>query len=176
MTLAAIRTTRSRTRRLQRQAVKSKPDAPGQQGILAFAAPTTGRRIKPRFAGFVIYLARRLDRQSQQIYAVYDFWHTSPNFFLIRVGLLLVILAVAHAWFRWGAGRWGFSPLVQLGQTSLLVYWVHIEFVYGRFSILPKHSGDIRTASFGMLTIFLAMLLLSALRTSLGGVRREDRS
>ena len=80
----------------------------------------------------LIYLARWMDARPEQIYPVYDFWHTSPNFFLIRVGLLLAILAVTYAWCRWGAGQWGFSPLIQLGQTSLLVYWVHIEFVYGR--------------------------------------------
>jgi fucose 4-O-acetylase-like acetyltransferase len=56
-----------------------------------------------------------------------------------------------------------------MGQTSLLVYWVHIEFVYGRFSILPKRAQDIRTASLGLLTIFLSMLLLSVLRTKLKG-------
>ncbi|MGZ4731732.1 MAG: heparan-alpha-glucosaminide N-acetyltransferase domain-containing protein [Terriglobales bacterium] len=117
----------------------------------------------------LINLARWLDARPQQVYPVYDFWHTSPNFFLIRVGLLLVILAAAYGWCRWGAGQWGFSPLIQLGQTSLLVYWVHIEFVYGRLSILPKRSVDIRTASFGLLTIFLAMLLLSLLRTRLKG-------
>ena len=81
-------------------------------------------------------------RDPSQIYAVYDFWHTSPNFFLIRVGLLLAILSVTYAWCRWGAGQWGFSPLIQLGQTSLLVYWVHIEFVYGRLSIVPKHAVE----------------------------------
>jgi uncharacterized membrane protein len=117
----------------------------------------------------LIYLARWLDAQPWQIYAVYDFWHTSPNFFLIRVGLLLVILAAAYAWCRRRAGQWGFSPLIQLGQTSLLVYWVHIEFVYGRFSILPKHAVGIRTASLGLLTIFLSMLLLSLWRTNLKG-------
>ena len=117
----------------------------------------------------LIYLARWLDARPQQVYPVYDFWHTSPNFFLIRVGLLLVILAGAYAWCRCGAGQWGFSPLIHLGQASLLVYWVHIEFVYGRFSILPKRSVDIRTASFGLLTVFLAMLLLSVLRTRLKG-------
>lgn len=117
----------------------------------------------------LIYMARWLDARPQQVYAVYDFWHTSPNFFLIRVGLLLVILATAYAWCRWGAGHWGFSPLMQLGQTSLLVYWVHIEFVYGRFSILPKRALGIRTASLGLLTIFLAMLLLSSLRTRVKG-------
>jgi uncharacterized membrane protein len=117
----------------------------------------------------LIYLARWLDARPQQLYATYDFWHTSPNFFLIRVGMLLMILAAAYLWCRWGAGQWGFSPLIQLGQTSLLVYWVHIEFVYGRFSILPKRAVEIRTASFGLLAIFLSMVLLSVLRTRLKG-------
>jgi OpgC protein len=79
--------------------------------------------------------------------------------------MLLIILAACYAWCRWGAGEWGFSPLIQLGQASLLVYWVHLEFVYGRASILPKHSDGIRTASVGLLTIFLAMLVLAYVRT-----------
>ncbi len=113
----------------------------------------------------LIYLARWMDARPEHIYSVYDFWHTSPTFFLIRVGLLLVILALAYGWCRGGAGQRGFSPMIQLGQTSLLVYWVHIEFVYGRLSILPKHANGIRTASLGLFTIFLAMLVLSILRT-----------
>src|SRR5438067_3483508 len=117
----------------------------------------------------LIYLARWFDARPWQLYPVYDYWHTSPNFFLVRVGLLLIILSAVYAWCRWGAGQWGFSPLIQLGQTSLLVYWVHIEFVYGRFSILPKRAQDIRTASLGLLTIFLSMLLLSVMRTKLKG-------
>jgi uncharacterized membrane protein len=117
----------------------------------------------------LIYLAKWLDARPGQLYPVYDFWHTSPNFFLIRVGLLLAILLGVYAWCRWGAGQWGFSPLIQLGQTSLLVYWVHIEFVYGRLSILPKRVNDIRTASLGLLTIFVAMLVLSILRTRFKG-------
>ena len=117
----------------------------------------------------LIYLARWLDAFPHQFYARYDFWHTSPNFFFIRVGMLLVILALTYVWCRWGLGQWGFSPLIQLGQTSLLVYWVHIELVYGRFSILPKRAVDIRTASFGLLAIFLSMVLLSILRTRLKG-------
>ena len=110
-----------------------------------------------------------LDAQPRQLYAVYDFWHTSPNFFLIRSGVLLVILLGTYAWCRWGAGQWGFSPMIQLGHTSLLVYWVHIEFVYGRFSILPKRAMSIGAASLGLLAIFLAMLLLSVARTRLKG-------
>ena len=110
-----------------------------------------------------------LDAQPPQIYGVYDFWHTSPNFFLIRVGLIMGILFASYAWCRWGAGQWGFSPVIQLGQTSLLVYWVHIEFVYGRFSILPKRAMGIPAATLGLLGICLAMLLLSIARTRLKG-------
>ena len=116
----------------------------------------------------LIYFARWLDTRPQ-LYATYDFWHTSPNFFLIRVGLLLAILGAVYFWCRWGPGQLGFSPLIQLGQASLVVYWVHIEFVYGRFSILPKRAVDIRAASFGLLAIFLSMLLLAAARTRFKG-------
>lgn len=114
----------------------------------------------------LIFLARWIEARPEQLYPVYDYWHTSPSFFLVRVGLLLAILSLTYAWCRWGAGQWGFSPLIQLGQTSLLVYWVHFEFVYGRVSILPKHATSIRTASLGLLTICLAMLVLSMVRTS----------
>ena len=121
-------------------------------------------------AGLVlIEFARWLDAQPRQLYPVYDYWHTSPSFFLIRVGMLLVILTASYAWCRWGAAQWGFSPLIQLGQASLLVYWVHIEFVYGRVSILPKHAMGIRGASVGLLIISLAMLALAYLRTRTKG-------
>jgi uncharacterized membrane protein len=113
----------------------------------------------------LITTARWLDHRPTQIYPVYDFWHTSPNFFLMRVGLLLLILFASYAWCRWGLGQWSFSPLIQLGTTSLLVYWVHIEFVYGRVSILAKRSQSIGAASLGLGTVILAMLLLSLART-----------
>jgi uncharacterized membrane protein len=116
-----------------------------------------------------IELARWLDARPRQIYPVYDYWHTSPSFFLIRLGMLLVIVTASYAWCRWGAARWGFSPVIQLGQASLLVYWVHIEFVYGRVSILPKHRVGIGTASAGLLVITLAMLALAYARTRMKG-------
>jgi uncharacterized membrane protein len=97
--------------------------------------------------------------------AIYDYWHTSPNFFLMRCGILLLIVFLAYAWCRWGLAQKGFSPLIQLGNTSLLVYWVHIEFVYGRLSILPKGQCSVAKATAGLCVIFLAMLALSLLRT-----------
>jgi fucose 4-O-acetylase-like acetyltransferase len=65
---------------------------------------------------------------------------------------------------------------MQLGQTSLLVYWVHIEFVYGRFSLLPKRSETILTASRGLLEIFIFMLILSLLRTKIDWKRINGKN
>jgi fucose 4-O-acetylase-like acetyltransferase len=113
----------------------------------------------------VVETARWVDAQPWHVYAVYDFWHTSPTFFLIRLGMLMAILCACYAWCRWGAGQWGFSPLIQLGQASLLVYWVHMEFVYGRLSILPKHRVGIPAASLGLVAISLAMVALARFRT-----------
>jgi uncharacterized membrane protein len=106
------------------------------------------------------------DSSRIRLYAVYDYWHSNPNFFLMRCGILLVILFLVYAWCRWGFAQKGFSPIIQLGKTSLLVYWVHIEFVYGRFSVLPKGQCSALKATLGLLTIFLAMLALSLIRTS----------
>jgi hypothetical protein len=113
----------------------------------------------------IFYLSSWIDARPMQLYAVYDYWHTSPNFFLARVGVLLVITWLVYAWCRWGLGQIGFSPLIQLGQASLLVYWVHIEFVYGRFSILPKRAQTIPMATLGLFVIFAAMVLLAMART-----------
>lgn len=113
--------------------------------------------------------AHWIDARPWQFYAVYDFWHTSPNFFLIRLGMLMMIMAGVYVWCRWGAGQWGFSPFMQLGKTSLLVYWVHIEFVYGRFTILPHRGVGIGVATEGLLVICVSMLLLSLGRTGLDG-------
>jgi len=110
--------------------------------------------------------AMLFDLAPMRLYAVYDYWHTSPQFLLLRCGILLLIMFAAYVWCAWGLARNGLSPAIQLGKTSLLVYWVHIEFVYGRFSILPKRRCGIGEASAGLLAIFIAMLLLSIWRTN----------
>jgi uncharacterized membrane protein len=121
----------------------------------------------------LIALGIWLDARPLQLYAAHDFWHTSPNFFLVRTGIVMVILFAGYAWCRWGAGQWGFSPLIELGKSSLLVYWVHIEFVYGGFSILPKRGVGIAAATAGVLAIFTAMTMFAALRNKFHGRAAE---
>jgi uncharacterized membrane protein len=112
----------------------------------------------------LVALGSWLDARPIRLYATYDFWHTSPNFFLVRAGIVLTILWLGYAWCRWGAGEWGFSPLIEMGKCSLLVYWVHIEFVYGGLSILPKRSVGVGAATLGLIAIFVAMTMLASLR------------
>src|SRR5258706_3060732 len=117
----------------------------------------------------LVALGMWLDARPLQLYTVYDFWRTSPNFFLIRSGVVLMILFLGYAWCRWGAAQQGLSPLIELGKSSLLVYWVHIEFVYGGLSILPKHRMGIGTATVGLLAIFTAMTALAYWRNRFQG-------
>jgi uncharacterized membrane protein len=128
--------------------------------------------------GAACVLSWLFDASPIHLYPVYDYWHSSPNFLLMRCGILLVILFLAYAWCRWGFAQRGFDPVIQLGTTSLLVYWIHIEFVYGGLSILPKHGCTAGKATLGLAVIFLAMLVLSMLRTRYkkGKVKASQRS
>jgi len=110
-----------------------------------------------------------LDSQPQQLYAVYDFWHTSPNFFLMRIGMVNGLMLAGYAWCRWGPALWGFSPVIELGRQSLLVYWVSVQMAYGGLSILRKRAQDIPTATAGVIALTLAMIALAAFRNRTKG-------
>ena len=72
------------------------------------------------------------------LYAKTNFWTSSPTFFFLRTGLLLLGVCLAWAWAQrpWANRRR--SPLVLLGVESLFVYWIHVEMVYGLLTI-PLH-------------------------------------
>jgi uncharacterized membrane protein len=55
------------------------------------------------------------------VYEHTDFWRTSPSYFWIRCGLLLLVVALAWLWQRAPWKTWP-SPLRQMGRTSLLIY------------------------------------------------------
>jgi uncharacterized membrane protein len=72
-------------------------------------------------------------------YGFFDYSLTSPHYFLVRLGWILLMVYGAYRWStRESAGRW--SPLILLGQGSLVVYWIHIEIVYGRLFHSFAHS------------------------------------
>lgn len=100
-----------------------------------------------------------------------DFWLNSPWLTLIKLGVTLAVLAVAYLWVQLGVEvqRWNF--VVQLGTTSLLVYWVHIEIVYGRWLGIWKENLSVPQVLAFTGVLLAAMLLLSIGQTRFGQMR-----
>ena len=96
------------------------------------------------------------------IYREASFWTSSPTWFAIRVGILMLALSAMYAlgrtgsnseqesddetrtrktnwWFRASVRSWQ-MPLATLGRSSLFVYWIHVELVYGYASWLWRGS------------------------------------
>lgn len=99
------------------------------------------------------------------IYPKADFWLDGPLLVVIKTGLVLIILAAAYAWNRYYVGE-GWSWFRQLGTTSLIVYWVHIEIVYGRWFGKYKESLSTPHLVGASIVLMFAMLALSIARTS----------
>ena len=91
------------------------------------------------------------------IYAQTNFWTSSPTFFFLRAGVLVLALPVAYGWGRlW---RW-YSPLQDFGRASLFIYWIHVEMVYGVLSS-PIHrmlTFPQALVAYAAFTVFLFLL------------------
>jgi uncharacterized membrane protein len=97
------------------------------------------------------------------IYAQTDFWTSSPTFFFIRLGFLLMLVGVAYVWHtdRRGQSRvpmfFTSAPLVELGGSSLFVYWIHVEMAYGILTAPLHRRLPLEQAYVGFL-LFALML------------------
>lgn len=85
------------------------------------------------------------------IYPVANFWTSSPAFFVIRLGILTAMVPIAFAAIefaavgrRWLDSRWSSPDLpgvvTVLGRSSLFVYWIHVEMVYGLLGRPVRHA------------------------------------
>jgi hypothetical protein len=95
-------------------------------------------------------------------YGFFDYSLTSPQYFLVRLGYMLIFLYASYRWCGRSQGN-GWIPLLAFGQTSLLVYWIHIEFVYGRLRLFRNTLGIAATAA-QLLWLVPLMMALSAAR------------
>ena len=64
-----------------------------------------------------------------QIYPTYDFWFTSPDYFFIRVGCLMILLALF--WHFANVLKQPVASLTVFGRESLFVYVLHLIIIYG---------------------------------------------
>jgi hypothetical protein len=99
------------------------------------------------------------------LYTKSEFWLNSPTQVLMKLGVTLWIVAFAFIWTRYAANT-GWSFVSQLGTTSLLVYWVHIELVYGRWLGAWKEGLDNTQIAILTAVVIALMLALSVLKTS----------
>jgi uncharacterized membrane protein len=106
-------------------------------------------------------------------YAQSNFWTSSPAFFLLRTGILITAVSAAYAWQQRPRRTFAFSPLEQMGRTSLFIYWIHIELIYG-LMVRPLHkSMTLGQAWLGVLIFGLVMLLLSLLKDRVVALKRR---
>ena len=89
---------------------------------------------------------------------VSSYWGASPAFFLLRLGLVVLLLPAAWAHLRFWHGGLAVrllgarsrhltnlwrpidEGLVTLGRSSLFAYWVHVELVYGLIAYPIKRT------------------------------------
>ncbi len=98
------------------------------------------------------------------IYAKSEFWLNSPWLILMKLGGVLLVMSAAFVWTEYGVKN-SWSWVRQLGTTSLLVYWVHIELVYGRWFGSWKETLTTPEVVAFAATLIVAMVLLSVLKT-----------
>ena len=114
--------------------------------------------------GGLILACEYFANSSLTIYSKCEYWLDSPAQVLTKVGVLLLMVSAAFVWTRYGAKQ-GWSWVRQFGTTSLLVYWVHIELVYGKASWFFKDSLNITQTAVAAVIVIPLMLLLSTLQT-----------
>lgn len=86
-----------------------------------------------------------------------------PGTFIYRLGWIGVMALVGHGLMRlWPPPR--FSVMRTFGQTSLLVYWVHVELVYGLIFKRCANRLSMTGATIAFVLMTAAMLGLALLR------------
>jgi len=142
-------------------------------GVL-LAAVKDERRLQASFgvAGAALVAAGFYAATLPSPYRESSFWTSSPAYFAIRIGV--VVLAVAALFFvelvsqqatksrkRGGFRRFVFSPLQTLGRSSLFIYWIHVELVYG-YATWPLHGRLPVWGALAACGVFSGLMYLAA--------------
>jgi len=129
----------------------------------------TERRVLTAFAvaGAAVLVLGFATAARPSIYAHSSFWTSSPTYFAIRVGILMLGLAVlAEMAAAISAPGGQHFVLARLGRSSLFIYWIHVELVYGYATWPLRHRLPIWGTA-------IAFVLFSALMY--GAVALRDR-
>jgi len=135
------------------------------------------RRLNQRFAvaGALVVTAAAIGSLLPSPFAASSFWTTSPSYFFLRAGAVALAIALAYSWnARFNRDR-SFSPIVQLGKTSLFIYWIHVELVYGLISRRIHHQLTL-TQAWVAYALFTGLMLACSIGKERFVARRGVRT
>ena len=96
------------------------------------------------------------------IYPNSDFWLNSPGLIFIRCGIVLVLAASGFVWTAQQQPE-KLGLMRRLGTNSLLIYWVHVELVYGWWFWFAKERLSIGQCAAASLLLIALMYGLATL-------------
>ena len=127
------------------------------------ALPTAPCNGAPSSAVGLILACQYFANLPFSLYPKSEFWLNSPAQ-VSSSWESRCYLALAFLWTRYAA-KPGWSWVRQFGTTSLLVYWVHIELVYGRWLPWCKNNLDVGQTVLAAIIVIVLMLLLATAKT-----------
>jgi uncharacterized membrane protein len=131
-------------------------------GYLLIESRKAGREysfmLSSAAAGAVLFfIGYEVNRHPGLLLGLASYSRPSPHYVFQKMGYVLILLYAAY---RWPANR---HVLLLFGQTSLLVYWLHIEFVYGRLRMF-RNSLTVPATAAQLLWLVPLMLGVAFMR------------
>jgi uncharacterized membrane protein len=132
--------------------------------LLRTAAPARDRIMQwaACFGLALVVTAHYFSNLPFSIYPNSDFWLNSPGLIFIRFGIVLVLVAAGFVW-TVGQQPEKLALMRRFGTNSLLIYWVHVELVYGRWFWFAKQRLTIGGCAAASLLLIALMYGLAAL-------------
>ncbi len=115
-------------------------------------------------APLIVVLSFLIEPIASSVYPVYDYWMFSPSFFLLRFGLVMLLCAGMFFYEKWKSVSAG-SVVALVGRESLIVYSVHLLWIYGNFATF--NFRKVVNHSFGYQEALIATVVLIALMIAL---------
>jgi len=126
-------------------------------------------------AGLAILFMGNYTASLPSIYRQSSFWTTSPTYFAIRVGILMMITSALFGLARALEPRGvPLRPLTRFGRDSLFVYWIHVELVYG-YATWPIRQRLPVVGSFIAYVVFTALIYAAVIAKGRFMDRRRSR-
>jgi uncharacterized membrane protein len=133
--------------------------------LLRLAKPDQMNRVMQwgALAGLVLAFGGQFfSNLPYSLYSKSEFWLNSPGLIVIKLGVVMLVLSCAYVWTEFAVRSSSWSWIRQLGTTSLLVYWVHVELVYGRWFGAEKETltnGECVVAAVVVIALMVALSL-----------------